>query len=144
MCIRDSSNSFDYAPAEPVSIDRPVFTGKQKYDYDDTTVSASSDLCMKFTDCSYITVENLEIAGFTDCGVWIYGGEGMELKNLKLHNFDNKANVNAGVMGVLANDAVNCLFKDLTIWDIGYTRRSEADHGMYIGYADNCLSLIHI
>ena len=137
-CQKYDSNSFDYAPAEPVSIDRPVFTGKQKYDYDDTTVSASSDLCMKFTDCSYITVENLEIAGFTDCGVWIYGGEGMELKNLKLHNFDNKANVNAGVMGVLANDAVNCLFKDLTIWDIGYTRRSEADHGMYIGYADNC------
>ncbi|MGN1074912.1 MAG: right-handed parallel beta-helix repeat-containing protein [Eubacteriales bacterium] len=138
-CQQYDSNTFYNHPDEPVPVDCAVLTGAQKYSFGDTTVSATSDLCLKLTDCSYVVLENLEIAGFQDCGVWIYGGEGIELRDLRLHNFDNKTNTNAGVMGVLANDAKNCVFDGLTIWDVGYTRRSQADHGIYVGGAENCV-----
>ena len=93
---------------------------------------------MKLTNCSYITIRGLEIAGFTGAGIWVYGGNHIVIEDNRIWNIDSKAETNSGVEGLLLNDLSDSEIRNNRIWNIGYTRKSHADHGIYVGGVKNC------
>ena len=132
------SKAFYLCPPDAPDLDQPVFTSANMgYHFASTETASEEDVGMKLTDCSYITIKDIDFAGFSGAGIWIYGGDNIIFDNLHLYNIDNTANINSGVEGALINDATNCTFRNLLIWDIGYTRKSHADHGIYVGHCDN-------
>ncbi len=137
-CTSYDNRSFWGCPADAPALDRPVLTGSQKYSFQDPAIKAESDLCMKLTNCSYITIRGLEIAGFSGAGIWVYGGDHIVLENNHVWNIDSKEDITSGVEGFLLNDISDSEIVNNRIWNIGYTRRSHADHGIYVGGVDNC------
>ncbi len=137
-CTSYDNRSFWGCPADAPALDRPVLTGSQKYSFQDPAIKAESDLCMKLTNCSYITIRGLEIAGFSGAGIWVYGGDHIVLEDNHVWNIDSKEDITSGVEGFLLNDISDSEILNNRIWNIGYTRRSHADHGIYVGGVDNC------
>ena len=137
-CTSYDNRSFSGCPADAPALDLPVLTGSQKYSYADPSINAPAELSMKLTNCSYITIRGLEIAGFTGAGIWVYGGNHIVIEDNRIWNIDSKAETNSGVEGLLLNDLSDSEIRNNRIWNIGYTRKSHADHGIYVGGVKNC------
>jgi hypothetical protein len=81
----------------------------------------------------------LELTGFRGAGIWAMDCDNLILQDLDIWDIDTPQEITSGVQGILVNGTSNSLFKDLRIWDIGQTRKSQADHGAYIGGCTNCV-----
>ncbi len=132
-CQRYDAKDFPGCPWNAPDLERPILTGSQKYSYDDKSIKSPADMSMKLTNCSHIVIEGLDFAGFSGAAIWIYGGDFISLQDLRIWNIDHQDEITSGVQGILVNNGSNCNISNNRIWDIGYTRRSHADHGIYVG-----------
>ena len=121
--------------APNASLQGPVFTSKT--DYTDADEKAQEDVGIKLTNCSYINMEGLNYTGFIGAAIWTMDSDNLTVQDMNIWDVDNPDPSNSGTEGVLVNYTANSLFKDLRIWDIGQTRKSQADHGMYVGESTN-------
>ncbi|RIE05070.1 hypothetical protein D3H35_02765 [Cohnella faecalis] len=135
IVIKASTNPNDPLDLANFSLPGPVFTSKTNYQ--DRDEAAKGDLMTKITNSSYLTIEGLYITGFKGAGIWTLDSDNIVLKNLNIWDIDTPEEVTSGVQGLLINGTTNSLFKDINIWDIGQTRKSQADHGAYIGHGSN-------
>ena len=94
----------------------------------------SQDVGIKFNNCSYWKVEGLNFTNYTGAAIWVTSGsENIVMENLEIWNIDNPEFVQSGTEGILG-DGGNSTVRNCYIHDIGQTRRSQSDHGIYIGY----------
>jgi parallel beta-helix repeat (two copies) len=131
----DASGKVSEADA---SLPGPVFTSKANWQ--DTKEIASADHLIKLEDCTYVNIDGLYITGYTGAGIWTNGGcDHISITNMHIWDIDQPADTDQGTEGILVNGTANSIFKNLDIWDIGQTRRSQADHGLYVGHTvSNC------
>ncbi len=135
IIIKASTDPNDPLDLINASLPGPIFTSKTNYE--DRNEAATDELMTKITNSSYITIEGLYITGFKGAGIWTLDSDNLVLKNLNIWDIDTPEEITSGVQGLLINGTTNSLFKDINIWDIGQTRKSQADHGAYIGHSSN-------
>ncbi|RAV23225.1 right-handed parallel beta-helix repeat-containing protein [Paenibacillus contaminans] len=135
IVIKASTDPNDPLDLANGSLPGPIFTSK--VNYEDRHEEAKDELMTKITNSSNITIEGLYITGFRGAGIWTLDSDSLVLKNLKIWSIDTPQEITSGVQGLLINGTTNSLFKDIDIWDIGQVRKSQADHGAYIGHGAN-------
>lgn len=130
-CVIMACQEEDCALCE-AGYERPVFA------VDKTATGSTDRECFtKITNSSYIDISGIEIEGFEGAGIWTYDSENLTLSDLTIHDIDKPGDITSGVQGILVNGTKDALFKDIIIWNIGQTRKSQADHGMYLGGVEN-------
>lgn len=135
IIIKASTNPNDPLDLVNAALPGPIFTGKTNYE--DRNEEAKDEVMTKITNSSYLTFEGLNITGFRGAGIWAMDSDHLVLKNLKIWDIDTPQDITSGVEGLLISSTTDSLFKDIQIWDIGQTRKSQADHGAYIGHSSN-------
>ncbi len=113
-----------------------VFTSKENWK--NTKEKAKADYFLKLLECSYVEMSHLYITGYQGAGLWPNKSDHITISDMYIWDMDTPEETGSGVEGILINDTKDSTFKNLAIWDIGQTRRSQADHGLYIGRAENC------
>ncbi len=115
----------------------PVFTSKSNWK--NSSEAARGDYFLKMNDCHYVNMSGFYITGYQGAGIWTYdGSHHLTISQMNIWDMDTPEESTSGVEGILVNYTNDSTFKDLNIWDIGQTRRSHCDHGLYIGHVENC------
>ncbi|THF84484.1 right-handed parallel beta-helix repeat-containing protein [Cohnella fermenti] len=135
IVIKASADPNDPLDMANASLPGPIFTSKTNYQ--DRDEEASAEVMTQIANSSYLTIEGLDITGFRGAGIWTMNSDHLTLRNLNIWDIDTPQDITSGVQGLLVNYTTNSLFQDIRIWDIGQTRKSQADHGAYIGHSSD-------
>lgn len=100
----------------------------------------AQNVAIKLTASTYWAIDGLKMTSYTGAGVWTAAsGTGtmcdvMLLQNLTIWDIADPTYVTSGTEGILGDGGHHVTVRNCHIYDIGLDRRSQADHGVYIGY----------
>ena len=100
----------------------------------------SQNVAIKLSASTYWVIDGLKMTSYLGAGVWIAtSGTGTRcdsilVQNLTIWDIADPTYVTSGTEGILGDGGDHVTARNCHIYDIGLDRRSQADHGIYIGY----------